>query len=623
MGEYDQHFRDVQDSLGTIGSRLVRQHSAISDTTAEIQATHRALQRQIGEVADQQTALGKQLDGLGKDLEAFAERHRQDLQRLTAQVGLVDLRAEIARRYGAYEDVRRNVQGILAVMDSGLAHDATMQFIAETKAIDAPRYWLASMLNATVSWIRKDQVLMEKALAHAMPRDRSRTSLFAGLLNARYHRFEATGAWFRQYLRARDPLRLTDEFVVVLDAALLGVLGPETGEQVRSRCLTWYDQLSSRPELVAAQVGRWKADLARRAPQGTDAEDEFRRKFPALVEVHAQWQTTARDLRRTKSFAALAETLQPAGGAPAAVPVAGRIERIDRILLSLSRLPESGEREMRLQEFDLLRLSDPGLTEQALAEARREEATLDEPETDFLSLITNLAMHPERFDVSARTKQFATHLVQTWVADAVATMRERSASEMPESMTISIDNWSGVLGPDLPEPGEDGDDLVDELGRQMDQNTEFDTARERRTPQRFGFLAFAGAAALLWLTSWLGADVPFGAFRSLVLLGLCLGFLVVAGGVHLDMPQRLRAARIRGEQRKSGATSALRAAQTAHTELIRQWKQGLREADELRERILAATLPELADDPPESDDQALVARGQALLPAWDLKPAGW
>jgi len=625
MSDLEERLEELHQTLDVIAHRLHTNEDATGAVLDQVVAGHKTLQVQLKQMARDQAGLQEEMKKLGTDVAEFEARHRRDLERLTAQVKLVDVRAEIHRKYGPYDDVRRTMRGILDVWDSGLTHDATLQFIAEKTGIDAPGYWLAAVLNATVSWIRKDQVTMESALTKAMGSHISKTALFAGLLNARYRRFEATESWLRLYLRKQDPLHLADEFVVVLDSAMLGVLGPATREQISDKCMAWFDRLTSQPELVEAQVDRWEKFIVRRAQRDTGYEDDFFRNYRALTEVSADWRTIARDLHQATAFGLAGQILEPLGNEQETDPEQ-LLSGIDQVLRRLSDLPEPGERQLRSREFDLQRAADPDDDEQTLADLLEAHAAMNEPTTSFLDLITNLVMHPLR-DVSPRTTQLAMHLAGDWIGQALINLRARSTAAMPQTIAATINNWHSDIGPEI-----DQDEATALLAAKMDENTDYDQLKERRIMQRVGLFGLAAAAAAVWLLSISTGTGP-GTYHALVPLGLFVACGFVATGIHLDTPRRLRAIREQGAQRKANALAALRAASAAHAELLRRWKTLLEEATELQERVSAVPPPVFVEDatgisawPDDAKSDTLAHRQRqapALLPPWDLKPEGW
>ena len=61
------------------------------------------------------------VDRLHEAFADFVEQDRLDKERLFAHAALHTVRSEIETKYGQYEDVRRNVRGMLLALDGGLA----------------------------------------------------------------------------------------------------------------------------------------------------------------------------------------------------------------------------------------------------------------------------------------------------------------------------------------------------------------------------------------------------------------------------------------------------------------------------------------------------------------------
>src|SRR5450432_893108 len=212
----------VDNELGRLAFTLRDVLNATRGNESAIDSVHRELGQRFSGLVNAQAQTDAKIEELGTAFAKFVAQDRRDKERLIAHTSLIDIRAQIERRFGQYSDVRRNVHGMLLALDGGLTQDGTMQLIAETQSINAPDYWLASAQNALAAWIRDDPGAAERALIHATTCSRGKTGLFFGLLNARYGRFGATEQWFREYLKNQSPQKLSLEFTVVLDAAMLG-----------------------------------------------------------------------------------------------------------------------------------------------------------------------------------------------------------------------------------------------------------------------------------------------------------------------------------------------------------------------------------------------------------------
>lgn len=192
---------DVNARLDAIVSRLGSVLGETQRNSSAIYAVENNLGHQLSQLSPTQRRMDDKIESLQRDLTDFVKQDRRDKERLFAHAGLLRVRSEIEAKYGHYEDVRRNVRGLLLALDSGLAQDATLQWAAETQSLNAPSYWLASAMNALAAWIRDDRSAAERAVLHARTSSQDKTALFFGLINARFGRFNATDSWFREYLR--------------------------------------------------------------------------------------------------------------------------------------------------------------------------------------------------------------------------------------------------------------------------------------------------------------------------------------------------------------------------------------------------------------------------------------
>ena len=404
--ELDARLTQIDTALHRLASSVNSALTAAHENASAIHATERALGRQLTALTQAHERTSAKLDGLHQDFTSFVEQDRLDKERLIAHTGLILVRAEIKTRFGQYEDVRRNVQGMLLALDGGLALDATMQLIAETQSINAPSYWLASAQNALAAWIRNDPGAAERALLHASSCARGKTALFFGLLNARYERFDATDRWFREYLNDQEPEKLSREFTVVLDAAMLGLLGDTTFDLVSRKCNAWFEKLCT-PENVERQVARWQSEIARRCePASGPGGAALNHGCQVLASVSPDWPRITNWYRDATAFAPMKDELS-ARLNPSRPNESAWRPRIDAILHDLRTIHEPEESDLRRQEADLQRIVEHKGDTAAADRAWADEAPADEPQFDLLTFLTNVALHPHRLEVSKETTQLA------------------------------------------------------------------------------------------------------------------------------------------------------------------------------------------------------------------------
>jgi hypothetical protein len=634
--DLDARLSHIDSELRNLASAVSSVHGLARGNSYAIEAAERNLRGQLTRLNEAQQRTSATVDRLHQAFTDFIEQDRRDKQRLFAHAALLTVRSEIETKYRQYEDVRRNVHGMLLALDGGLALDATMQLIAETQSINAPSYWLASALNALAAWIRDDRGAAERALLHAGSCSRGKTALFFGLLNARFERFDATHRWFRVYLNDQDPEKLPREFTVVLHAAMLGLLGDTTYEQVSRQCQAWFERLSARDEVVAQQVARWRMEIALRCePESGPAETALNRRCPTLASVSPDWPRITEQYRHATAFKQVKEALSKGLNLPRADQSAWHA-RIDDVLHDLQTIHEPGEAELRQQEAHYQRIIKHEGDAAAADRAKAAEAPLDESLVDLLTFLTNAASHPPH-DAPPETTQLALHLASPWITQAAADLVAETRSLSVAPVTIKIDEWSGQLDAESVEA------LNGNFAEMVDSQTRKDIARENFAWPRL-IAAVATVIALGFTLFELFAYSTFHPWPESVPPVLATAFLLVAIRAHRRVPQRMREARQRGEQRKSDGLATLHAAEADRERLLAACNERISEAGRLDEFVRSIGLPELRpgvpgqpsrqDIPPaDPSAEALVvaaSRSPGLgrlqtpftLAEWSLEPGG-
>lgn len=607
--------RELDSRLDQIDTRQRRLAAAVDDVltmvhgnASAIDAAERTLRGQLTSMAQTQEQTIARLDEFDQNFSNFVEQDRRDKERLFAHSMLITVRAEIKNRFGQNEDVRRNVRGMLLALDAGLAQDETMQLIAETQSINAPSYWLASAQNALAAWIRDDRGAAERALLHASSCSPGKTALFFGLLNARFGRFNATDKWFREYLRDQNPEEMPREFTVVLDAAMLGLLGDTTFERVNRQCHAWFEQLSIRNDMVGQQVARWQLAIADCGVSSGLVNMALRDRCQVLANLSPDWSQITEWYRDATAFGPMKEKLSAHLDLPRTDESAWR-DRIDAMLRELHTIHEPEESALRHEEAKLLRIIDYEGDKVAAARAQAAEALVDEPQVDLLTFLTNVALLPWRLDVSQETTQLAIYHAAPWIRQAAENIVAESKRRSTEPVAIEVDGWSGELGP------EPMDAVAKTFCQMVDGQTKEHVARARFGWPRLvtAFLA-AGFLGLMILALTGGEVVRI--WPVVVSGSLAVAFSLAAVVAHRRIPKRAGKAMQRGEQRKKDGLAALSAAEAEREKLLAVWNEHLREAANLHEFVNSIVLPELRRRAPDrwsSADGLPIERGTEML----------
>jgi hypothetical protein len=521
---------------------------------------------------------------LRQEFDSFLAKDARDKALQTARAEIMLVRQQLESEFGHYGDVRRQATGMLQAMDAGVVTEGVIQQVSEESMLATPRYWLAPALVALASWMRDDRPIAERALAEALSRDNDKTALFFALVLRRHGRVEATARWLRQYVARQDPARLSREFVVVLDAAASGALGPQARPLMMTEIDRWHERLGAQQEVVDAQVKRWRGYL-----------DKMRTPIPAtyriLPEISPTW-ATLKDLYEGATVHAQAhQRLSGLFEGPPGFPDDLR-ERVDDILANLVTRYDDAEAPLRreLATHEAVIKHDGDL--QQAQRAVQDDATTLASTVDFLSLVTDAAFLPDKIGASKGTQRLAITMARGWIGTAAGQLEAANASGHPAAVELNIEGWAGRVDGQSTQEG-----LSKSLAHYLDQKTTAELAAIRFAGG--GALAMVLAFACLGIAIVCAVQKAPGGAAVLAVAGLCLA--VGALYSYSQLPTRREQVAKAGEARKQRALTKVHGAVAEIVDLRREWSAQLGAAPQLRSFLDGLTPdPHLAADQPRT-----------------------
>jgi hypothetical protein len=573
--------RSVEVAQADIGIRV----DGISDSVRQAVAMYRGLE--------------EGLTSLRKQVSAFIEEDRLARNMQFAQSALTEVRAEIDRKFGHHESVRRGTTGMLQAMDAGIVTQATLQQAAERLMIDAPGYWLAPVLVALAAWIRNSRALAEDAVRTAMSRDRNKTALFFSLVLARYERYEATAEWIKEYFRQQDHTALPREFVVVLDAVVQGALGGRARSIVRERCLGWYEQLGQLDDRVREQQIKWREQMSeRRISLGGG--------YQVLPELCPDWSSVLEWLNGATVHAQTERALRGRFETPI-VHYQDLRDRVDKIVDNLITQYDDEEAPLRKQALIWHTIVEHR-GNHSTAEAAVEKATGGgESLADFLTLLTSIGIHPAATGASPPTQQMAIVLASDWIMQAAHELAADNRDSKPGDIKLAIEGWERGVA-----LGDSEEVLAAEFTGFVDQEVRRQVQEVNLRKPRFSFWA-CSALLLGALAFFLSVPVTASAVTLIT-----TGALFLLSGAWLlrsrrSLPGRKENLIASGEARKEYGTQHIRSALVEIRSLFEQWETELANEESLVSFIEGevanagrASMFSLEDSPPAAPGPAVV-----------------
>jgi hypothetical protein len=515
-----------------------------------------------------------------------------------AQTALIDVRAQRDRQFGHYATVRRGTIGMLQAMDAGIVTQSALQQSAEQLMIGTPGYWLAPAQVALAMWIGNSEDRANKALLEAMAREPNKTALFFCLVLAREQRWEATRKWIHEYVGRQDPMALSREFTVVLDAAAQGALGEQALQLVKERCITWYEQLRSAEGMVQEQSQRWLREMSRNQRRLADQFTVLPRMCPDWHKV-GKWLEAATVHEQTEQW--LRTRLETT-----IVRQEGPRQRVDGVLRNLVTAYDEDEDSLRRQEIKWAGVVEHSGDHATAEQIREDHAPADEPLSNFLTLLTTIGLTPEKAGASIPTRQLAIRLASEWIATAAHDLSNNSRGNKPRAIKVSIGDWSGELTPE---------------GNDTQAGHSFSTFIDQEVSDEVGRVKITGPVqvfvAMLAITITILVVLAFNLHTYIVLapteaiaVALLITSFIRLRRARRVLPKRREAVRLRGEARKKAGLADLREAAGEVRRVFELWETEL-----VKESALVDFIREQASQDDPMSAPAIKADGSSVVPA--------
>lgn len=408
--------RTIENNLGAIHNDLQTLDSNVETANSKIKVVY------------------NEIETLAKEFKAFVELQNKANRLGQAETRLVKIRQELEKKYGHYDNVRRQTLGILQADDLGLVKKDTISNATEELMLSTPGYWLAPCLVALAAWISDQPELAERAVREGIRRNDEKTSLFFALICRRADRKGAGLKWTQRYLANQDEENLDRKTIIILDAFASGLLGADS-EGVISRQMTeWLEHLADKPGFVEQQTEQWSEAInLKRRPIEEDSYTylrKFSRTWPVLEDIleganlHAEILGYFTNIFEQKASNAAVKA------------------QLDEILDSLVTDFDDEELPLRKEEKFEQFVVDFGGDEDRARRNMEVEQTAFETHKDFTQLLTDAAMKPESSHASVSTQKFAIALSRDWISNAYHDVTAQNRMKIPNEIEINVDTFN-------------------------------------------------------------------------------------------------------------------------------------------------------------------------------------
>ena len=195
---------------------------------------------------------------LEEEIKNFMFEIRESTIVSNAKQSILMSQSELDKKYGHYDNIRREVNGLLEATDLNTIKKSTIEALSEKTLLNTPTYWLSPALVALCAWFTNNKDLASRAVNEALKRDDEKTSLLFSLLHLRAKRNSAALLWLKRYIDKQDPKNIENMFIIVLDAVSSGVFGPDAKTYIIGKLEDWIKLLSNNEKIKTIEKNRWK-----------------------------------------------------------------------------------------------------------------------------------------------------------------------------------------------------------------------------------------------------------------------------------------------------------------------------------------------------------------------------
>lgn len=414
----------LEQNLNTLANNVGDVYQSVSNVTGH-----------VNDIDTKVTSVTETVKTLEEEIKSFMLEIRENSIVGNARQTILMDQAELDKKFGHYDEIRRRINGILQSTDLNAIKKSTMLNISEQTLVNAPNYWLAPALVALCAWILNDKSLAEKALKEAMNRDDEKTSLLFCLINLRANRIDSSIKWLNRYLDMQDPTKMESKIITILDAITSGVFGPSAKEICINKVQTWIKELNIQPGYKDIQKERWIKYLENNI---TPVEND---NFPYLAHYVLEWDTLKKSISLSSSHKTTFKKLKNIMAEHEAGSISSTIQ-IDNLLNILVFNYENDELELKkdIQKNKHI-IEENGNIKKAL-ERFEQTSRIYDKNSDFLTHLTNIVLEYKTIKPNLETRKYAMALSKEWIKDAYQDMNANTYAQLPD-ITIKINDWTG------------------------------------------------------------------------------------------------------------------------------------------------------------------------------------
>ncbi len=408
--------------LNTLENNL----DAVAEELSKVVNNVDSVNNQINNIEENVYNLNSEVKGLVKEIQEITILNN-------ARQNIIYNNEQIDKRYGYFDEVRRKTESLLDAINNSNVNKNSLKELRQELILNNPNYWLSNALACLTSWILDDKENTYKELDNALKKNKEKTSAFFCLINLKLGRNEASVNWLETYLNNQDPTNLNADFVSILDLICNNAFGSHGKDMVIEKINLWLSKLKNAGEYEEVEINRWINYIkTKEIPYNLTQP-----VFSQLANESEETMTLRNNLIKTSSYALMYYEMLDL------INANKENKSIDNILNNL--IYEYEDEEQIYQKDNLknnLIIEHNGNREEALKEYEQTVSVYDD-KINLLSLLTNIVIYYERYNISSETRKLALSLIKEELLKAYDTIN--TTIEEPE-INLYVGNFNVTVG---------------------------------------------------------------------------------------------------------------------------------------------------------------------------------
>ena len=378
------------------------------------------------------------VSGLNNEVKNLVNEIRETTIITNARQSIMYNNAQIEKKFGYYDHLRRQTSSLLdAIFNSNISADSIIK-LREDILLNNPNYWLSNAIAALTYWLQDDHQGANNELNNALRKNTEKTSIFFCLVNLKLGRTDTSIRWLEKYLGLQNPLKMNKDFITILDLVTTGQFGDEEKNIVINKITKWIDELNNEPTLQETENNKWESYL---------------NEFETLNFIYPHLAEYSPEVNKFKAINNKEES----------------IKNIDNIIENLIYDFENQEKIYEKDNFrNNLIIECNGDVEEANRLFKKQEEIFSE-EINILSLLSNLIIYNDSYDISSETQKIAVSLCKNNILKAIEANNKKVVDS---EYQIKVNNFTTTTkdGKNTPEVLKDLNLYVESLFNDTDKD---------------------------------------------------------------------------------------------------------------------------------------------------------